>query len=72
MCVSVVEPILETPQKWHTTKEYDMFTDPDTFRALAKQRSSELIAEAKRDRLARTVDRGRRGRSPDSGRSDHQ
>jgi hypothetical protein len=49
-----------------------MFTDPDTYRTLAKQRSSELIAEARRERLARTVIRGRRGRSPDSGRADAQ
>jgi hypothetical protein len=42
-----------------------MFTDPDIFRTLAKQRSDELIAEAKRERLARSVGRSRRGRSPD-------
>ena len=49
-----------------------MFTDPDIFRTLAKQRSAELIAEANRERLARSVIRGRRGRSPDSKTGDAQ
>lgn len=43
-----------------------MYNDPDAHR-LAKQRQSELIAEAARERLARSVARSRRGRSPDRG-----
>jgi hypothetical protein len=69
MCGPAAEPILETPQKKAHAEEHDMFTDPDIFRSLAKQRSAELIAEAKRERLARSFIRSRRGRSPD-GRGD--
>lgn len=50
-----------------------MFNDSDAHRLVAKQRQCELIAEAARERLARSVARcsthsaapGRRGRSPD-------
>ena len=42
-----------------------MFTDPDAYRFVAKQRQSELIAEASRERLARSAGRRHRGRSPD-------
>ena len=66
MCGVPVKPILETPQKRIAfTKEPEMFTDPDAYRLIAKQRQSELIAEAARERLARSVARSRRGRSPD-------
>jgi hypothetical protein len=44
-----------------------MYNDPDAHRLFAKQRQSELIAEAARERLARSVARSRRGRSPDRG-----
>ncbi len=44
-----------------------MYNDPDVFRSIAKQRQAELIAEAKRERLARSYGRSRRGRSPDRG-----
>ena len=53
------------------TKEPEMFTDPNTLLLIAKQRQSELIAEASRERLARSVARSRRGRSGDR-RSDAQ
>ena len=42
-----------------------MFTDPNGYRLVAKQRQSDLIAEASRERLARSIARSRRGRSPD-------
>jgi hypothetical protein len=45
-----------------------MFTDPDLYRYVARQREHELIEEATRSRLARSLRRSRRGRSPDSGR----
>ena len=67
MCGAPVKPILETPQKKPFTKEPEMFTYPDAYRFVAKQRQSELIAEASRERLARSVARSRRGRSPDRG-----
>ena len=44
-----------------------MFTDPDLYRYVARQREHELIEEATRSRLARSLCRSRRGRSPDSG-----
>ena len=43
-----------------------MYTDPDAYHLLARQRQAELIAEAKREKLARAVSESRRGRSPDS------
>lgn len=68
MCGALVKPILEIPEKRNAfTKEPEMFTDPDAYRLVAKQRQSELIAEAARERLARAVARSRRGRSPDRG-----
>jgi hypothetical protein len=45
-----------------------MFTDPNGYRLIAKQRQSELIAEASRERLARSIAQSRRGRSPDRNR----
>jgi hypothetical protein len=45
-----------------------MFTDPDLYHYVAKQRERELIAEASRTRLARSLRRGRRGRWPESRR----
>jgi hypothetical protein len=45
-----------------------MFTDPDLFHYIAKRREAELIAEASRSRLARSLRRGRRGRWPESNR----
>jgi hypothetical protein len=45
-----------------------MFTDPDLYRYIARQREAELIAEADNDRLAKAVRQRNRGRAPD-GRS---
>ena len=42
-----------------------MFADPDLYRYVAKQREHELIEEAARRRLASSVRKDRRGRSPD-------
>ncbi len=44
-----------------------MYNDPDVFRSIAKQRQTEHIPQAKRERLARSAGRSRRGRSPDRG-----
>jgi hypothetical protein len=65
MCGAPVRPILDTQTEDAFTKEPEMFADPDAYRFVAKQRQSELIAEASRERLARSVARSRRGRSPD-------
>jgi len=65
-------PMLETPQKKPEArrhKEKTMFTDPDMYRYVARQREHELIEEANRSRLARSLRRSRRGRLPDSGRA---
>jgi hypothetical protein len=64
MSGALVRPILETHRN-DFTRELQMYTDPDAYRLIAKQRQSELIAEASRERLARSVARSRRGRSPD-------
>jgi hypothetical protein len=49
-----------------TTKEFQMFTSPDTFFDLAKLHQKELIAEAERSRL---LSRARRTRTKRSERS---
>jgi len=50
----------------NTTKEFQMFTSPDTFFDLAKLHQKELIAEAERSRL---LSRARRSRTKRSERS---
>jgi hypothetical protein len=46
-----------------------MFTDPDLYRYVAKQREHELIENASRERLARSLWR-RRGHAADKRRPD--
>ncbi len=47
-----------------------MFTDPDLYRFVARQRERELIEEANHERLAKSVRQRNRGRAPDSRRRD--
>jgi hypothetical protein len=46
-----------------------MFTDPDLYRYVARQREQELIEEANHERLAKAVRQRNRGRAPDSRRN---
>jgi hypothetical protein len=43
-----------------------MFTDPDVYRYIARQREAELIEEANYERLVKSVQKRNRGRAPDS------
>ncbi len=43
-----------------------MFTDPDLYRYIARQREAELIEEAKHERLVKSLRQRNRGRAPDS------
>jgi len=47
-----------------------MFTDPDLYRYVARQREAELIEEANHERLAKSVRQRNRGRAPDRRRRD--
>ena len=67
MCPPLVEADSGVTTEKGSTKEKDMFTDPDLYRYVAKQREHELIEDASRQRLARSLRRTRRGRWPDDG-----
>ena len=43
-----------------------MFTDPDLYRYIARQREAELIDKANNERLAKSLRQRNRGRAPDS------
>jgi hypothetical protein len=70
MCAPSRKPILETPEE--EPKEKAMFTDPDLYRYVARQRETELIEEANHERLVKTLRQRNRGRAPDSRRRDAQ
>ena len=47
-----------------------MFTDPDLYRYVARQREAELIEEANHERLVKSLRQRNRGRAPDGRRRD--
>jgi hypothetical protein len=47
-----------------------MFTDPDLYRYVARQREAELIEEANHERLVKSLRQHNRGRAPNGRRHD--